>query len=47
MLSSSGRVQGRWARLLPLSYATLGYLEQNVSPRLAFETFLLECRKVA
>jgi len=44
MLSSRGREQGRWARLLELSYDTLGYLEQNVSPRLAFETFLLECR---
>jgi hypothetical protein len=47
MLSSHGREQGRWARLLELSYDTLGYLEQNVSPRLAFETFLLECRKAS
>src|SRR5712691_5968270 len=47
MLSSRGAEQGRWARLVELSYDTLGYLEQNVSPRLAFETFLLECRKVA
>jgi DNA polymerase-3 subunit delta' len=45
MLVSRGREQGRWARLLELSYDTLGYLEQNVSPRLAFETFLLECRR--
>ena len=32
---------------LELSYDTLGYLEQNVSPRLALETFLLECRKAS
>src|SRR6267142_2909262 len=43
MLASRGREQGAWARLLELSYDTLGYLEQNVSPRLALETFLLEC----
>jgi DNA polymerase-3 subunit delta' len=47
MLASAGREQGRWARLLELSYDTLGYLEQNVSPRLALETFLLECRKAS
>ncbi|HET7420239.1 MAG TPA: hypothetical protein VFL27_07645 [Candidatus Dormibacteraeota bacterium] len=47
MLSAGGRAQGRWARLLELSYDTLGYLEQNVSPRLALETFLLECRKAS
>ncbi|HWO45762.1 MAG TPA: hypothetical protein VNO87_09330, partial [Methylomirabilota bacterium] len=47
MLASRGREQGRWARLVELSYDTLGYLEQNVSPRLAFETFLLECRKAS
>ena len=47
MLASSGREQGRWARLVELSYDTLGYLEQNVSPRLALETFLLECRKAS
>jgi energy-coupling factor transporter ATP-binding protein EcfA2 len=47
MLVSRGREQGRWARLLELSYDTLGYLEQNVSPRLALETFLLECRKAS
>ena len=47
MLASSGRAQGRWAHLLELSYDTLGYLEQNVSPRLALETFLLECRKAS
>jgi len=47
MFDSTGREQGRWARLLELSYDTLGYLEQNVSPRLALETFLLECRKAS
>lgn len=47
MLGSQGRELGRWARLLELSYDTLGYLEQNVSPRLALETFLLECRKAS
>ncbi len=45
MLASRGREQGRWARLIELSYDTLGYLEQNVSPRLALETFLLEARR--
>jgi hypothetical protein len=35
----------RWAQLLELSYDTLGYHEQNVSPRLALECFLLECRR--
>ena len=47
MVATRGREQGRWARLLELSYDTLGYLEQNVSPRLALETFLLECRKAS
>jgi DNA polymerase-3 subunit delta' len=47
MLASRGLEQGRWARLVELSYDTLGYLEQNVSPRLALETFLLECRKAS
>ena len=47
MLSTRGKEQGRWARLVELSYDTLGYLEQNVSPRLALETFLLECRKAS
>jgi DNA polymerase III delta subunit-like protein len=47
MLSARGHAQGQWARLLELSYDTLGYLEQNVSPRLALETFLLECRKAS
>jgi hypothetical protein len=47
MLRTQGREQGRWARLVELSYDTLGYLEQNVSPRLALETFLLECRKAS
>jgi hypothetical protein len=44
MVAARGREQGRWARLLELSYDTLGYLEQNVSPRLALECFLLRCR---
>ncbi len=47
MLSTRGKEQGRWARLVELSYDTLGYLEQNVSPRLALETFLLECRRAS
>jgi DNA polymerase III subunit delta' len=47
MLATRGRAQGRWARLVELSYDTLGYLEQNVSPRLALETFLLECRRAS
>jgi len=47
MLSTRGKEQGRWARLVELSYDTLGYLEQNVSPRLALETFLPECRKAS
>jgi hypothetical protein len=47
MLGSRGREQGRWAHLLELSYDTLGYLEQNVSPRLALETFLLEARRAS
>jgi DNA polymerase III, delta subunit len=47
MLASRGRELGCWARLIELSYDTLGYLEQNVSPRLALETFLLECRKAS
>ena len=47
MLAGRGPEQGRWARLLELSYDTLGYLEQNVSPRLALETFLLECRRAS
>jgi DNA polymerase-3 subunit delta' len=47
MLATHGRAQGQWARLVELSYDTLGYLEQNVSPRLALETFLLECRKAS
>ncbi|MBO0685835.1 MAG: hypothetical protein J2P45_22040 [Candidatus Dormibacteraeota bacterium] len=47
MLDDSTARKGRWARLLELSYDTLGYLEQNVSPRLALECFLLECRKAS
>ena len=45
MLSTRGKQQGRWARLVELSYDTLGYLEQNVSPRLALEVFLLDCAR--
>jgi DNA polymerase III subunit delta' len=48
MLDEPGAsVQARWARLLERSYDTLGYLEQNVSPRLALECFLLECRRAS
>jgi DNA polymerase III subunit delta' len=47
MLSARGKEQARWAHLVELSYDTLGYLEQNVSPRLALETFLLECRRAS
>lgn len=36
-----------WARLLELSYDALGYHEQNVSPRLNLECFLLECRRAS
>src|SRR5438270_138426 len=38
---------GPWARLLELSYDTIGYHEQNVSPRLNLECFLLECRRAS
>lgn len=38
---------GRLARLLELSYDALGQLEQNVSPRLVLECFLLECSRAA
>ena len=46
MLEEPPARMGRWARLLELSYDTLGYHEQNVSPRLALECFLLEARRV-
>jgi DNA polymerase III subunit delta' len=46
MIDEPAPAQGRWARLLERSYDTIGYLEQNVSPRLALECFLLECRTV-
>jgi hypothetical protein len=36
-----------WARLLELSFDTLGHHEQNVSPRLNLECFLLEVRRAA
>ena len=39
--------QARWARLLERSFDVAGYLEQNVSPRLALEVFLLEARRAA
>ncbi len=35
------------ARLLELSYDAAGQLEQNVSPRLVLECFLLECSRAA
>jgi DNA polymerase III subunit delta' len=47
MLDAPPQAQGRWARLLERSYDTLGYLEQNVSPRLALECFLLEARRAS
>ena len=37
----------KWARLLELSYDTLGHHEQYVSPRLNLECFLLECRRAS
>jgi DNA polymerase III subunit delta' len=45
MLDETPGRMGNWARLLELSYDTLGYHEQNVSPRLALECFLLEARR--
>jgi DNA polymerase III subunit delta' len=36
-----------WARLLELSFDTLGHHEQYVSPRLNLECFLLECRRAS
>ena len=47
MLDEPPRRKAQWARLLERSYDTLGYLEQNVSPRLALECFLLECRRAS
>ena len=47
MLADLRSSRARWAGLLELSYDTLGYLEQNVSPRLALECFLLEARHAA
>ncbi|HEX6488611.1 MAG TPA: hypothetical protein VF137_07040 [Candidatus Dormibacteraeota bacterium] len=42
---NEGADASRWAALLEQSFATLGHLEQNVSPRLALEVFLLECAR--
>ncbi|MBO0743659.1 MAG: hypothetical protein J2P43_01475 [Candidatus Dormibacteraeota bacterium] len=39
--------QARWARLLEATFDTLGYLEQNVSARLALECFLLDVSRAA
>jgi DNA polymerase III subunit delta' len=46
MLEETPARMGPWARLLELSYDTLGYHEQNVSPRLALECFLLQACRV-
>ena len=46
MLEEAPARMAPWARLLELSYDTVGYHEQNVSPRLALECFLLEARRV-
>ncbi len=47
MQDQAAHGSAHWARLLELSYDTLGYLEQNVSPRLALECFLLECSRAS
>jgi DNA polymerase III subunit delta' len=47
MVDEPGGGRARWARLLERSFDTVGYLEQNVSPRLALECFLLECRRAS
>jgi DNA polymerase-3 subunit delta' len=44
---TSPAAQARWARLIERSFDTLGYLEQNVSARLALECFLLEAARAA
>ncbi len=44
MLAERPARQAEWARLLEESYQTAGQLEQNVSPRLALECFLLRAR---
>jgi hypothetical protein len=46
MIDDAPAARARWARLLERSYDTAGYLEQNVSARLALECFLLECRRI-
>lgn len=38
---------GGWATLLERSFDIVGYHEQNVSPRLSLEVFLLECRRAS
>lgn len=38
---------GSYARLLERSYDAVGMLEQNVSPRLVLENFLLECARAS
>ncbi len=47
MVDDPAPASAGWARLLERSYDTLGYLEQNVSPRLALECFLLEARRAS
>lgn len=47
LAAATPRQQSAMARLVELSYETVGHLEQNVSTRLTLEVLLLECRKAA